>query len=59
MCDSGDRLKNISLAILSANGFMSKKNNPLKCMPCLPFSFSDEQFGQNGEKVPGRGKKLG
>ena len=26
------------------------QKNPLKCMPCLPFSFSDEQFDQNGEK---------
>ena len=41
------------LAFLSAIGFMSKKKNPLKCMPCLPFSFSDEQFGQNGEKSLG------
>ena len=29
----------------------------LKCMPCLPFSFSDEQFDQNGEKSLGLGVK--
>ena len=37
------------LAFLSAIGSIAKKNT-LKCMPYLPFSFSDEQFNQNGEK---------
>ena len=27
-----------------------KEKNLLKRMPCFPFSFSDEQFDQNGEK---------
>ena len=27
-----------------------KEKNPLKCMLCLPFFFSDKQFDQNGEK---------
>ena len=40
------------LAFLIAFGFMSKKNS-LKCMPCHPFTFSDEKFDQNGEKSLG------
>ena len=51
---------NTILAFQRAVGFMSKKKNPLKCMPCLPFSFSNEQFDQNGEKKIRVGdKKLG
>ena len=33
------------LAFLSANGFIKK--NPFKCMPCLSFSLSDEQFDKS------------
>ena len=27
-----------------------EEKNPLICMPCFPFSSSDEQFDLNGEK---------
>ena len=28
-----------------------KEKNPLKCMTCLPFAFSDEQFDQMEKKA--------
>ena len=47
LCSERPKLYTI-LAFLSTIGFMPKKKNPLKCMPCLQFSFSVGGGGGGG-----------
>ena len=45
------KAKIVYIFVLSeCNWVHIKGKNPIKCMPCLPFSFSDETNDQNREK---------